>query len=140
MSSRDALLAELHGQPSPHDLLVERPPQPPPSPREVAGRVRSLLQGEVSADSVRDWADEQVAQHLFPPPASGEPLARTGEALLQLSMLDRLPLDTPVLEALVAFLCDQLSWSGWLEALAAVPPQSAAPALQPQSGRVRSAD
>lgn len=140
MISRDAIHAELSGQPNPPDHLVEHLPPSPPTPQDVASRVRSLLQGEVSAAAVQDWADALVAQHVFPPATSADPLARTGEALLQLSTLDRLPLGAPALEALVAFLCDRLSWSGWLSALAAVPPPAAAPAALPLSGRVHSAD
>lgn len=104
-------------QPSPHDELVEPPETPPPDAAAVLGWLRALRDGDRPPEEAIAWAEATLARHLFPTPEEDDAGARLGEAVMQLSMLDRVPLTDHQLHTLCAFVAGQRSWSAWMAAL-----------------------
>lgn len=104
-------------QPSPHDELVEPPDPPAPSLAAVQQQISALRGGLADAAAVVEWAEAVLAQHLFPTADEDDAQARLGEAVMQLSMLDRVPLADHQLATLQGFLAGAHGWSAWMAAL-----------------------
>ncbi|MFT4975376.1 MAG: hypothetical protein ACI8S6_001263 [Myxococcota bacterium] len=117
VSHNESILRELAEQPAPHDLLVEGLAASAPTAAEVVAVLRGLDAGTEDVVVVAAWAEAQLSQHLFPPADEDDSLARIGEALMQLSMLERLPMTAPQRAALTKLVRGEEGWEGWMVAL-----------------------
>jgi len=124
----DEIHRELSLQPHPHDILVEPAGAAAPGVADVCARLEGLQQGTASLLDTQDWATALLDAHVFPTRAEDDAGARTGEALMQLSMLERLPLSAATLAAMRDFVRGQIGWGAWMHALrASAPPLPGGP-------------
>ena len=103
-------------------LSVPRAPEPPaaelPDARAMASMLASWEEGAVSDRRVQRWAERLVAAVDLPSHPEHEGACRA-EVLLQLAMLDRVPLTRADVPAIRRFLRTR-DWSAWFERLAEV--------------------
>lgn len=103
-------------------LSIARPPEPPgedlPDERSMASMLAAWEQGTVGDRQVQRWAERFVAGVDLPSHPDDEGACRA-EVLLQLAMLDRVPLTRADVPVLRRFLRTR-DWAAWFARLAEV--------------------